>query len=115
MRVIRSEPEADDNGYYPVGEAGAIKPNEITVAKLKGERIIITRLDGSLYAFSANCPHAAADLSRGEIYKGRIDCLEHGYRFDVRTGYPVWPEDEVCRLKRFQVKEEKGQIKIQII
>ena len=112
MRLFKSDPDADAGGYYSAVAAGVVMPNEITIVKLKGERIIITRLNGSLFAFSAFCPHAAGDLSKGEIYKGRIDCPDHGYKFDVRSGYPVWPEDEVCRLKRFSVKEEDGQIKI---
>jgi hypothetical protein len=31
----------------------------------------------------------------------------------VRTGHTLWPQDEVCRLKRYEVAEIDGWIKVQ--
>lgn len=83
----------------------------VTVAH---RRLIITRFQGRLYAFSTLCPHAAADLSQGQLYRGRIDCPDHGYRFDIRTGRALWPPDEVCRLTHFEVKESAGHILVRL-
>jgi len=108
FRSTSSGPDAD--GYYPAGPAAELGHEQMRVVDVEGERVIITRLDDGFHAFSATCPHAAGDLRKGEIYRGRIDCPEHGYRFDVRSGRTLWPPDELCRLKHFEIAEKAGQL-----
>lgn len=103
-------PAAGD--YHDVGRSADVALNQTLSVVVNGETIIVTRLDDGLFAFSAVCPHAAGDLSKGFLYRGRIDCPDHGYRFDVRSGRALWPPDEVCRLKRYEVSEVGGRIKI---
>jgi nitrite reductase/ring-hydroxylating ferredoxin subunit len=102
----------DQENYRDVGRAGDLDLNQSLNVVTNGERIIITRLADGLYAFSAICPHAAGDLGNGSLYRGRIDCPDHGYRFDVRSGRVLWPPDEVCRLRRYEVSEVDDRIKI---
>jgi nitrite reductase/ring-hydroxylating ferredoxin subunit len=103
---------ADANGFFQAGPAGDIGLEQMRLVDAGGEAVIVTRLQDGFYAFSATCPHAAGDLRKGEIYRGRIDCPEHEYRFDVRSGRTLWPPDELCRLKHFDIEERAGQLLI---
>ncbi|MEJ2748295.1 MAG: Rieske (2Fe-2S) protein [Anaerolineae bacterium] len=114
MKLFKPKKTADDDGFYTAVPAHTVQPNQLTKITINGQPILLTRWQDELVAFSAYCPHAAADLSKGELYRGKIECLDHGYVFDVRNGRVLWPEDEVCRLKRFDVKEEGGMIKVKI-
>ncbi len=104
----------DEEGYYIAAATADIEEGVMTAVTINDFSIIFTRIGGAIYAFSARCPHASGDLTQGELYRGRIDCPDHDYRFDIRTGFPVWPEDEVCRLKKYPTKEENGDLLIKL-
>jgi nitrite reductase/ring-hydroxylating ferredoxin subunit len=112
MRIRKPKPQPDEEGYYPaipvteVTEDGAIR------LTINGQAILVTKYEGGYFAFSAYCPHAAGDLASGQLYKGRIDCPEHAYRFDIRSGRTLWPPDESYFLKRYPLKVSGGEIHI---
>lgn len=112
--MIEQDSSPDSAGFYTVATADTVLPNQITVVHLNEQRIILTRWHGELWAFSSQCPHASADLAEGDLYRGRITCPEHGYKFDIRNGRVIWPEDEVCRLKLYVVLEENGTVKVRL-
>lgn len=116
MKLYNTKPIPEDNSddFLTASNVTDVKEGELLSVTISGEPILITKVNGQLSAFSAACPHAAGNLAKGSYYKGRIDCPDHGYRFDVLTGQPLWPEDEVCRLRFFSVKEEDGLVKIHI-
>lgn len=114
MKLFRQK-QRDGDGFWTTGlSTKTVQPNTPYSLKIKGEAIIVTRIDGEIYAFSADCPHAAADLNDGTLHRGRITCPLHGWKFDIRTGRTLWPEDETCRLKRFDVKLTAGKVKIKL-
>ena len=104
----------DGAGFYDVLAVGDLIDNKMTTIVINGETIIVTKLDEKIRAFSAQCPHASGNLAKGSYYRGRIDCPEHEYRFDVRTGMAIWPEDEFCRLRFYEVIEQGGRVKIRL-
>lgn len=111
FRRKSKEAEPDSDGFYPTGiTAVSLTPNERQTVKINGDPIILTRWLDKIHAFSALCPHASGDLRKGDLYKGRIDCPDHGWRFDITSGRVLFPPDEACRLKHFAVKEVDGQI-----
>jgi nitrite reductase/ring-hydroxylating ferredoxin subunit len=101
-------------GFIHAAQGEAVAEDLMTVVKIGGRKIILTRHHGRPYAFDATCPHAAADLSRGALRGWQVCCHEHDYCFDVRSGRIVWPEDEVYRLRRYETKEEGGAILIRL-
>lgn len=115
MKMGKSKVEADAAGYYPAILTGLVAENKATRVKINNQVILITKLDGEYYAFSAFCPHAAGDLSAGLLYKGRVDCPEHEYRFDIRSGRTLWPPDESYRLKTYPLKVEDDMIYVQLV
>jgi nitrite reductase/ring-hydroxylating ferredoxin subunit len=104
----------DDEGFVRAAATADIEDGRITAVTIAESTIILTRIGGAIHAFSARCPHASGDLTQGNLNRGRIGCPDHDYRFDIRTGFPVWPEDEVCRLKKYPVKEVNGALFIKI-
>ena len=94
-------------------------PRGLVRVDVAGEPVLLARLeDGTVAASTPICPHQEADLSRGMLYMGAIDCPRHHYLYDLRTGrnrYPrdVFPADLAAGLKPlvvFPVKEEHGWI-----
>jgi nitrite reductase/ring-hydroxylating ferredoxin subunit len=114
MKIFRQKLKADEMGFYTAVPATTVQANQLTKIQINGQPILLARWQGELVAVSALCPHAAADLSKGEFYRGKIECPDHGYVFDVRNGRTLWPEDEMCRLKRFEVNEQQRMVKVKI-
>jgi nitrite reductase/ring-hydroxylating ferredoxin subunit len=114
MPFFKPKPEPDSEGFYATVPADAVRQDQITAVHVGGRPLILTRVEGQLHAVSALCPHAAGDLTKGSLYRGRLECPDHHYRFDVRTGRTLWPEDEVCRLKRYTIKVEQGIVKVKL-
>lgn len=101
----------DEEGYWETEiSAETITENSMTSATIAKTKLILTRLDDKIIAFSRTCPHAAADLSKGSLHRGRISCPDHGWKFDIHSGRVLWPEDEFCTLKRYPVKIANGII-----
>jgi nitrite reductase/ring-hydroxylating ferredoxin subunit len=93
----------------------AVREGEMTAVSVNGRKLILTRWEGRLYAVNSECPHAAADLSRGSLHRWKITCPEHEYCFDIRDGRLTWPEDEYYRLRVYQVKQEEGVVMVKIV
>lgn len=99
-----------EGAFFDVARSSDLENDKAIVVELNDKKIIIVRLDGRLIAASAVCPHASGNLAEGELHRGRIDCPVHGYRFDLRSGRILWPQDEPYRLKLFPVTEKAGRI-----
>jgi nitrite reductase/ring-hydroxylating ferredoxin subunit len=56
---------------------------DLTVVSAGGEKILICRLAGTLYACSARCPHAGISMKHAEIEGTILTCPLHGWRFDM--------------------------------
>ncbi len=112
MPLFKRTPAGDAEGYVATVPVAAVTEDEMTIVRVAGKKIILTRRAGRLYAIDSACPHGAADLSEGSLRRGRLCCHEHDYCFDVATGLLVWPDDEPYRLRRYDVKEEDGVVKV---
>jgi phenylpropionate dioxygenase-like ring-hydroxylating dioxygenase large terminal subunit len=83
---------------------------------LLGRRVVLFRdAGGAAHALGARCPHRGADLGRGSIVDGCIQCPFHGWRFDgagkcVRV--PSQPESvklsSLARAPSFPLRERRG-------
>lgn len=60
--------------------------NGIHKVKIAGKRVCMVRDGDRLYATSARCPHAGADLSGGWCEKSRLICPYHRHAFSLETG-----------------------------
>ena len=53
---------------------------------ISGQKIVLARKNGQIYAIENKCPHFGLPLGKGKIEDGQIACPFHGSRFDVETG-----------------------------
>lgn len=115
MRLFAKRYPQDADGYYHTDLAAAdVQADAMARLTVGGVPLIVTALGAEVVAFAAECPHAAANLAHGSLHRGRIVCPEHGWKFDIRSGRTVWPEDEVCRLKKYAVRIADGVVCIRV-
>ena len=88
------------------------KPNALKEVSVNGVALVLTNVKGRLYCFENRCPHEEERLSLGCIKNEKIKCALHGYSFNLETGWSS--EEDLDRLKIYQVKREKAGIFIYI-
>ena len=107
--------EAYQDEFIPAVAAADIQSQQVVLFEVGGLQLILTRLEGRVYAFSSECPHVFGDMLGSTISrKRRIDCQDHGYVFDIRSGRITWPEDENYCLRQFPVREVDGQVWVKV-
>lgn len=114
MPLFKQNKDSGADTFVETVTARQVIEDEITIVRVGDRRVILTRYKGKVYAIDALCPHAAADLSKGSLRSWQLCCHEHDYCFDIRSGRIVWPEDEIYRLKRYDVKEENGMVLVRL-
>lgn len=110
MPILKRGSTPAGDGVQTQVQGVDVLEGEMTVVKVSGKQVVLTRYDGRLYAVDNACPHAAASLSGGSLNRWKLCCPDHGYCFDIRSGQITWPEDELYRLKRYEVWEEGGLV-----
>ena len=88
------------------------KPDVLKEVSIDGAELVLTNVKGRLYCFENRCPHEEVKLSLGCIENEKIKCALHGYSFNLATGWSS--EEDLNRLKTYQVKREKAGVYIKI-
>lgn len=108
---------------YVVARVSDIPDGERLIVEVAGRSIGIFNIDGEFYGLLNRCPHAGAEMCRGQIggavtstrpgsfeYDGErrlLMCPWHGWEFDIRTGQS-WFDPQGTRLRSFEVDVERG-------
>jgi nitrite reductase/ring-hydroxylating ferredoxin subunit len=92
---------------YRVTSSAMITENESIAVQFQNKRIMILRAEGSLRAFSANCPHGKYRMDDGFHDSCAFICPGHGLEFDARTGQSALKR---YRLAMFSVFEKDGTV-----
>lgn len=71
---------------FKVAEADELREGELLPLEVDGELICLTKVAGTIYAFTDNCTHISGPLSSGEIEDEVLTCPWHLAQFDVRNG-----------------------------
>ncbi len=114
MPLFKRDKTQSEAEFLDVAGVESVLEDRMTLVEIDKRKIILTRHGERVYAIDTICPHAAADLSKGSLRSWQICCHEHDYCFDIRTGRIVWPEDEVYRLRRYDVKEDNGRVWVRL-
>ena len=92
-----------DSSAVPAG----MRPFEVARRK-----IVLARVNGTLFAFERFCPHVAGPMDRGELNGTIVTCPLHGWRFDLaRGGCEIHGQRPIST---FAVKEEGGVVLMQL-
>ena len=96
---------------YDAGDAAAVTEGVMHTVQVDGAPVILTKIDGEIYAVTGTCPHAGAPLSEGILAGDHIICPWHKAAFCARSGRLLEPP-AVDSLPRFDVHAEEGRIKL---
>jgi 3-phenylpropionate/trans-cinnamate dioxygenase ferredoxin subunit len=100
--------------FVSVGRSDEIAEGEAKAFDVGGQEIGVSRVDGTLYAFSDICTHRRCNLSMGgEIEGTAITCECHGSTFDMATGQ-VLAEPATEPIATFPVRDQDGDLQIEI-
>lgn len=100
--------------FVTVGRADEIGEGEAKAFPVNGEEIAVSRVGGSLYAFSDICTHRRCNLSMGgEIDGSSITCECHGSVFDMATG-EVLGGPATAPIATFPVRDAGGELQVEV-
>ncbi len=77
------------------------------------KRLLITNLNGTIYATDRICTHAEADLSSGFLSNEGVRCPLHLSVFNLENGKPQNPPAEES-LKTYNVKIDQNEIYVEV-
>jgi nitrite reductase/ring-hydroxylating ferredoxin subunit len=109
---------------HVVAAVDEIAPGTSKVVDVNGRAIGIFNVNGEYFALLNRCPHAGAELCKGQIvglvqsdgvgdYQLQrqdefLRCPWHGWEFEIRTGQS-WCDPRKTRIRKFDVKVEPGE------
>jgi nitrite reductase/ring-hydroxylating ferredoxin subunit len=129
------------NKHYPilimtnisVATRSQVKEGELFPVKVENQKVILTRIEGKVYAVENKCPHLGMPLAKGKVCDQAVTCRWHGATFDLTTGnnvkwvdsfvgipLPEWSHQvlsvgkQARGLKTFTVSEQGEEISINI-
>ena len=77
------------------------------------KQLLITNLNGTIYATDRICTHAEADLSLGFLSDEGVRCPLHLSVFNLENGRPLNPPAEEA-LKTYNVKIDQNEIYVEV-
>ncbi len=72
--------------FVKVAELDDLDDGELIAVEIDGEPVCLTKVDGTVYAFTGTCTHIGGPLNEGELDDDIVTCPWHGAQFNVRTG-----------------------------
>jgi 3-phenylpropionate/trans-cinnamate dioxygenase ferredoxin component len=80
---------------------------------VKGIRVAVAGVNGTLYAFDNTCTHLHCSLAEGELAGTVVTCPCHGSQFDVTTGAVLrGPAREPVRSYPVERQDDRLQIEV---
>lgn len=71
------------------------------------------RVGDAIHAMENACPHAGLPLSEGLLEGCVVTCTAHGWRFDVRSGFPP-DDDDGFPIPCFPVRVAEGEVHVDV-
>ncbi len=97
--------------WMAVAREADVPEGEALGVAVGGERLVLCRVDGEVYALEDTCPHDGGELSAGRIEDHVVECPRHGARFDVRTG-AVLRMPAPCGVRTFPARVVGGTVEV---
>lgn len=76
-------------GFEDVGAEAEVGEGTMKGFDVAGERVLVARTGGCLFAVGGICTHQIAYLEDGALEDACVSCPRHGASFDLRTGAPL--------------------------
>lgn len=95
--------------YQAVAGEGDLQEGGLLGAEVDGQRIVLAKLHGNIYALGSVCTHMQGNLAEGWIEGDMVRCPLHRSGFKLETGEAVRPPAKEPEPV-YDVKVENGQI-----
>jgi len=99
--------------FVGVGQAGEFTEGGLKLVQAGEMPVLVTRVDGKLFAIANTCSHAGGPLNEGSIEGDVVTCPWHGSRFCVRDG-AVRGGPATFSQPSLAVQEEDGQVNVKL-
>jgi NADPH-dependent 2,4-dienoyl-CoA reductase/sulfur reductase-like enzyme/nitrite reductase/ring-hydroxylating ferredoxin subunit len=99
----------EETGWRRVARESDLTENALVVVVQGEEKILLTRIQGNVYAVGHECPHYQEKLEKGALFGTQIICKSHFARMDVTTGRVIAPP-AFNDLPIYAVKIENGEV-----
>jgi ferredoxin-NADP reductase/nitrite reductase/ring-hydroxylating ferredoxin subunit len=96
-------------GYQKVADKKELQEGGLLKVEADGEAIVLSMINGRIYAIGAVCSHEGGPLEDGTLDGYEIECPWHGSKFDVRTGEVTNPPADTPQ-SIYEVKVEGNNI-----
>jgi nitrite reductase (NADH) small subunit len=77
------------------------------ILDVDGEKIVVFRSEGRVYALANACPHEGNPLVEGEVLGPTLECTYHGWRFDLESGACLFGD---APARRYPAEERGGAV-----
>jgi glycine betaine catabolism B len=101
----------EDSEYQKVANKKDLKEGGMQKVEVLGKSILLSMVNGEVYAIDAVCSHEGGPLEDGILDGFEVECPWHGSRFDVRTGEVRNPPADIAQLA-YEVKIDGDGIMI---
>jgi nitrite reductase/ring-hydroxylating ferredoxin subunit len=95
-------------GFQRAANKNDIEEGGLLGVELEGNKIVLGRVNGQVFAIDAVCSHKGAPLEEGKLEGYNLTCPWHYAVFDVRNGKvsdrTVWAKNQTS----FPVKVDEG-------
>jgi nitrite reductase/ring-hydroxylating ferredoxin subunit len=96
-----------------------VPPGAVKFVSVGGKDLVISNIDGTLYAMDNWCTHEQGNLSEGQLNGAVLICPDHGAQFDVKTGKVLGgpdgePPDTIPPEKTYLVKVQGNDVMVEI-
>jgi naphthalene 1,2-dioxygenase system ferredoxin subunit len=99
--------------WVSVCPRSSLSADEMLLEEAAGNEVVLTEIEGEVYAFDAICTHALGYLDQGDLVGYHVLCPLHEGRFDVRTGEVVAGEPEEP-ISVYQTRVEDGTVYVNV-
>lgn len=106
-----SQSEEGPEKWTPVIEDALLKEGKHQCVEAAGVRVLLSRMDGEIYAIGSQCAHASGPLEKGKFEGPYVQCPWHDSVFDVRDG-SIKHGPATHPQPKFEVRIRKGQIEV---
>jgi 3-phenylpropionate/trans-cinnamate dioxygenase ferredoxin subunit len=98
-----------DSSFVKVCDLSDLEENRTAEVEANGSRILVVRVDGSVFALENICTHDGGSLGGREVVQGEIECPRHGAKFNVKSGEAT-QLPAVADIRTYEVKVENGSV-----
>lgn len=89
--------------------ASSVVDGAMLLGHVNDEPVLVTRVDGSLYAIGATCTHYGGPLAEGVLVGATVRCPWHHACFSLKTGEPL-RAPAIDRVSCFRVDEADDRV-----